>query len=659
VVELIQDELGRFAAVLEPDDRIAGRTETADRVLQRLGLRSPPPVLLVGRPGSGRTATLGAIRNFLEASGIEGAERANVVRVDCGRLLDIGGTSLRALREAARAPNVIALDDVDLLFGLGAHTFDTDLAAVVRSMAHDPDVRLIATIASDYVGTFETREPELASTFERIELPPLDEQSLLDVADEQADILQSHHGVSIPDKILELAAGPGPPGGRLSHPGLLVARLDAACVHAKARGSSEVGVGDVDIYHREPVADLVDPDRLGVALRRRVAGQDGAVEAVTTRLALTSRNLDLSAHRPDGIFLFVGPTGVGKTELALALAESRFDDGRRLIRLDMSEYGEDHTVSRIVGSPPGYIGSDSPAGWLTTRVRQEPRAVILLDEIEKAHRAVWMLLLQIFDAGQLTDGRGEVASFADSVIVMTSNLGTGDQAANPIGFASGAGAAAEASRERVMEAVRDAMPPELVNRIDEVVVFEPLDLPVIEEIAQGMVDRAVATLGERGWAVEVEPAVVKHVAGLGYDPQYGARHLKRAVEEHLLGPLATRNPGTYRAVLRDRRIAWEADAVELGDREPVRLRAADDSPKSSTLDRSVVVTACPGPDREAVGRIVVEAVLEDLAIEEVVELLGNLESRALAIGGLAPGEAARLQVRLEGAGAEAEIGVVA
>jgi ATP-dependent Clp protease ATP-binding subunit ClpC len=658
VSDLAKDELDRFAETVVANSAIVGRADIAERVTVSLGRRAPRSVLLVGRPGSGRTATLSAIRSCLGAGGADAVSRGGVLRVDCGRLVSSGSAGLRAALETAGPTEVIALDDLELLLGLGAQTFDADAAVVARAAVGDSALRLIATIDSAYLPVLAAREPALAADFETVELPPLDGDALGSIARAQAEQLQAHHGVTMLPDVLDVAVGPAPPGARRAHPGLLVDRLDAACVHARLRGSDLVEMRDVDVYHAAPEPDVVDPERLRATLSARVAGQDRAVETVTSRLALTSRELDLSAHRPDGAFLFVGPTGVGKTELALALAEARYGDEGRLIRLDMSEFSEDHTVSRLIGSPPGYKGSDEPGGWLTTRVIRQPRSVVLFDEIEKAHPTVWTTLLQVLDAGRLTDGRGEVASFADAVVIMTSNLGTGHGAAKPVGFTADGGATAAASEKRIMDAVRETMPPELVNRIDAVIVFEALPLPIIEQIAAAMVERAVATLGKRGWTIAVEPDVVHHVASLGYDPAYGARHVKRAVEGHLLATLATEAPGSYRATLREGSIAWEPRAPDTSmpadypiGRRPVRLRAA----LGSGSGADVVVVSDAGRDPERIAQLIVDTVSERLEVPEVVELLARAGERPIAIGGLSQIAATELHLRMGEAGADATI----
>jgi len=248
-------------------------------------------------------------------------------------------------------------------------------------------------------------------------------------------------------------------------------------------------------------------------LHQRVVGQDEAVSAVANALRRARSGLQ-DPNRPVGSFVFLGPTGVGKTELARALAEFMFDDERAMVRLDMSEYQEKHTVSRLVGAPPGYVGFEE-GGQLTEAVRRRPYSVLLLDEIEKAHPEVFNVLLQVLDDGRLTDGQGRTVDFRNTVLIMTSNV-------------------------RSEEAMRDTFRPEFLNRIDEIVEFQPLTREQIGEIVELQLERLRARLAERGIRIELTDAAKEHLAEAGWDPTYGARPLKRAIQRLVENPLALR-----------------------------------------------------------------------------------------------------------------------
>ena len=300
----------------------------------------------------------------------------------------------------------------------------------------------------------------------------------------------------------------------------------------------------------------IDRGELLRQLKARIVGQDEALETIVSRLALTRMQFDLRPKRPDGVFLLAGPSGTGKSALAHALAECLFGGEGHFVRLDMSEYAHDWAVSRLIGPQPGYVGSDKPEGWLTTRVRQQPDSLILLDEIEKSHATVWNTFLQIFDDGRLTDGQGKEADFSRSVIVMTSNLGSESfRRKRPIGFRSD-DEVADLQSERTQDAVKEAMPPELVNRLDAVIVFDALTPAAIREIASREIAVALDRLHGRGYEAEVPDDVVSFVAEQGYDPAYGARHLHRNIERHLLETLVDHPPSKLRAVLSGDSVAW-------------------------------------------------------------------------------------------------------
>jgi ATP-dependent Clp protease ATP-binding subunit ClpB len=268
-------------------------------------------------------------------------------------------------------------------------------------------------------------------------------------------------------------------------------------------------------------------------LHRRVIGQDEAVEVVSEAVRRSRAGLS-DPKRPIGSFLFLGPTGVGKTELARALAETLFDDERALIRLDMSEYQEKHTVARLIGAPPGYVGFEE-GGQLTEAIRRRPYAVILFDEIEKAHPDVFNVLLQVLDDGRLTDGQGRTVDFRNTILIMTSNLGS-DRIRSFTGETSGA--QYELMKLAVMEEVRKSFRPEFLNRVDETIVFHVLRSEQLRRIVDIQLEQLRRRLEARHITLDLEPALVEHIARIGYEPDYGARPLKRAIQKELETPLA-------------------------------------------------------------------------------------------------------------------------
>jgi ATP-dependent Clp protease ATP-binding subunit ClpB len=283
-----------------------------------------------------------------------------------------------------------------------------------------------------------------------------------------------------------------------------------------------------------PVSKLMEGEvakliQMEERLHERVIGQDEAVSAVANAVRRSRSGLS-DPNRPVGSFIFLGPTGVGKTELARALAEFLFDDEQALIRLDMSEYQEKHTVARMLGAPPGYVGYDE-GGQLTEAVRRRPYSVVLLDEIEKAHPDVFNVLLQVLDDGRLTDGQGRTVDFRNTVLIMTSNLGgqlIQEMASRPF----------DEVRDAVMGVLRDHFRPEFLNRVDEVIVFKPLTQEQLGAIVDIQLDRLQKRLDERKIKLALSDGARKLLIERGWDPVYGARPLKRAIQRMVQDPLA-------------------------------------------------------------------------------------------------------------------------
>ena len=280
--------------------------------------------------------------------------------------------------------------------------------------------------------------------------------------------------------------------------------------------------------------------RMEAELHKRVVGQNAAIEAVADAVRRSRAGLQ-NEKRPIGSFLFMGTTGVGKTELAKALAEFLFNDENMMTRIDMSEYQERHSVSRLVGAPPGYVGYDE-GGQLTEAVRRKPYSVVLLDEIEKAHPDVFNLLLQVMDEGRLTDSNGRTVNFRNTIVIMTSNVGSREleEYGNGVGFST-AGRNVRGNRKAVMEkAVRKSFPPEFINRVDEQVYFNALTKEDIEKIIDIELKGLKSRVSEAGFELVVTASAKRFVADAGYDPSYGARPLKRAIQTYLENPVSER-----------------------------------------------------------------------------------------------------------------------
>ncbi len=334
---------------------------------------------------------------------------------------------------------------------------------------------------------------------------------------------------------------------------------------------SEQDIADVVAFQTGiPVARIASPEaqqllNLEHELHQRVVGQDEAIQAIAKAVRRSRTNIR-DRHRPIGSFLFVGPTGVGKTALAHTLAASLFGDENALLKLDMSEFMEPHSVARLIGSPPGYIGYDE-AGQLTEGVRRRPYSIVLFDEIEKAHPKVFDLLLQILEDGRLTDARGQVVDFRHTIIILTSNEGSAYIQSETMGFASGQRNAGELQistqeymRTQVMSMVQKLFRPELFNRIDDIVFFHPLEAVHLHKIADLMIVQLQQRLSRQAIFLQVTEAARTFLVNVGYDPAYGARPLRRTIQSRLEDMLAE-------ALLRGTVTPGASIVVDLCDKE--------------------------------------------------------------------------------------------
>lgn len=317
-------------------------------------------------------------------------------------------------------------------------------------------------------------------------------------------------------------------------------RLDRAAA-AAAHG----GLKNVVFSPSEPQKSF---DWVAVAkgLAHRVKGQAHVIEAVVERLSISRTGLDLRPGRPDGVFMLAGPTGVGKTEFALALAKQVYGSEDAVIRLDMSEFRSEHEVARLIGPPPGYKGSDRPEEWLTTKIIDNPHRVLLLDEFEKADPAVWQTFLQVFDAGRLTDGHGQIADFRDTVILLTSNIGAETFTdRGVIGFGDRAVSSVAGDEQSVMRAIKERLSPELINRLDQVLVFRPLSRDAVVQISRNQLEMVQSRVAPLGYSLSIDESVIDYLASQGYSREYGARPLQRVIEQEVLIPISRLDVGAY------------------------------------------------------------------------------------------------------------------
>ena len=541
-------------------DPVIGRDEEIRRSVQILSRRSKNNPVLIGEPGVGKTAVAEGIAAYIAGSDApDSMAGKRLVALDLPALL--AGTKYRGdfeervkavLKDVKKAGDVILfIDEMHTMIGAGSAEGAIDAANILKPALGRGEVQIIgATTPEEYRRHIE-KDAALERRFQPVKIAEPSRGDSLKMLGAVRQSLEKHHGVKISDAALTAAVDLS---ARYINdrflPDKAIDLADEAAAHIRVSGGGLVTAEDiaavVSLWTGIPVANLSADEtkrlcNMESILHRRVIGQNEAVTAVSR--AIRRGRVGLSdPNRPIGSFLFLGPTGVGKTELCRALAEAVFGESEAMIRLDMSEYMEKHAVSKLIGSPPGYVGYED-GGQLTERVRRKPWSVVLFDEIEKAHEDVFNLLLQIMDDGRLTDSQGRTVDFRNTVIVMTSNIGARaiTDRRTALGF-SGLDGTPERSYAEIREAVtaelKKTFRPEFLNRIDEIIVFHRLTGEDIRAIAGNMVQTVALRAAALGVHLTVTPEAVARLAEAGYDPDYGARPLRRTVQTQLEDPLA-------------------------------------------------------------------------------------------------------------------------
>jgi len=549
-------------------DPVIGRQVEIQNLASILMQKRKRNAILVGEAGVGKTCIVEGLAQWLTRTTTPPAlKNKRIVEIAMSGLL--AGSKYRGefeermqalISEATVANDVILfIDEIHTVLGAGGGGA-SDAANILKPALARGEIHCIgATTIREYRQTIET-DAALERRFQAIWVSEPSPEETIAILQGIRPQLEKHHGLDITDAAIEAAVELAERYlTDANFPDKAIDLVDRACAdlrltvaqeHIDFSRSCRIGRSEILAVVaqrcRLPLERLTQGERsrllqLEDILKARVIGQDEATSSVANAIRTARAGLK-DPHKPIGVFLFVGSTGTGKTELAKALAECLFDDDRRLIRVDMSEYMEPHSVSRLVGAPPGYVGYERE-GQLTQAVRNYPYSVVLFDEIEKAHPQGLDIFLQIFDEGHLTDSHGRYVSFKETVIILTSNLGTQSlHSARSLGFELDTGGLGEidpqAYQRQIHETVRQSLRPELLNRIDRLVWFYPLTAPVVRQI----IDKLLAKLQQRLQAqlldLKLTDSAYELLMDKGYDPQFGAREMERTIEQFLVQPLS-------------------------------------------------------------------------------------------------------------------------
>ena len=541
-------------------DPLVGREDEIQRVIQILGRRRKNNPMLVGDPGVGKSAIVEGIAIKIVTGDIPPVlANKRLISLDLGSI--VAGTKYRGdfekrlksiISEVASNPDVILfIDEFHTIVGAGGASGSLDAANMLKPALARGEIQCIGATTLDEFRKIVEKDGALDRRFQKITVEHTDIAHSISILDRLKTNYEKHHNVIYTDEAIEACV-------KMSDRYITDRCLPDKAIDAMDETGSMVrlknpkGTGRVTA---EDVAEIISkmtgiPSgriaegegskllKMKDMLSRRIIGQEEAVDKVVRAIRRNRAGIK-DPNKPIGTFLFFGPTGVGKTQLAKSLAEYLFDSEENMIRLDMSEYMEKFNVSRLIGAPPGYVGFEE-GGQLSERVRRKPYCVVLLDEVEKAHPDVFNLLLQVLDEGRLTDSTGRTVSFRNTIVIMTSNVGSREleEYGNGMGFST-SGQNVRNNRKTVLEkAVKKAFPPEFINRVDEQVFFSPLTKDDLAKIIDIELKGLKKRVKEAGFELTVTATAKRFVAEAGYDPSYGARPLKRAVQRYIEDPVS-------------------------------------------------------------------------------------------------------------------------
>ena len=547
---------------LEP---LIGRENELAMMVRVLGKKTKNNPLLIGEPGVGKSALVEGLAQEIAAGHAPGAlADTQIYALDLAQM--IAGSKYRGefeeriksvLAAAQEAGNAILfIDEMHTLIGTGGSEGSLDASNLLKPALARGEVRIIGATTYKEYRKYVEKDPALARRFQRIDVDEPDSAQTLTILRGLRERYEDYHHVRIRDDALTSAVElstryvndrclPDKAIDLIDEAASMV-KLGQAQTEQTAEGEPVIGAHEVADIVSEwtgvPLSEMEltrgrDGSTLEERLAQRVIGQDEAISTIGKAIRRARAGLN-DPNRPLGVFMLLGPSGVGKTELCKALSEAQFGRESSLVRIDMSEYSEEASVSRLIGSPPGYVGHGD-GGQLTDAVLKQPYSLVLFDEIEKAHPKVYNLLLQLLDDGQLTDSMGRKVNFRNTIVIMTSNAGVSFDMDKQLGFAA---VAPQADRERRSRAIlaktREAFRPEFLGRIDEIIVMNSLTAEDGRRIAALMLSRVQARMEKRGVELLVEPQVPQLLAEKGVDAMSGARNLRRVIQEQVENPLS-------------------------------------------------------------------------------------------------------------------------
>ncbi|OIP03698.1 hypothetical protein AUK18_01410 [Candidatus Beckwithbacteria bacterium CG2_30_44_31] len=537
-------------------DPVIGREKEIEQLIRILARRTKSNAILVGDPGVGKTAIVeGLALKISQGQVPDLLKNIQIFNLNLTTLLAGASyqgeleTRLQSLiKEVKRLGNIIVfIDEIHMIIGAGSAAGAMTAANILKPALARGDLNVIGATTADEFRQYIEKDPALERRFEPIKVDEPSRQDSLKILKSVSAKLTKHHGITIDDQVIESAVDLSTryvPDRFL--PDKAIDLLDEATSGAKIASKSAITIEDLKTVLSQrtgiPITSLTQEEsvklmNLEQQLNDQIIGQGQAVRAISDVIKRSRAGLK-DPNRPIGSFLLLGPTGVGKTELAKALARTVYQSEKAMVRLDMSEFTEAHTADKLIGAPPGYVGYEE-GGQLTNPIRQHPYSLILLDELEKAHPKVFDVFLQVLEDGRLTDSQGHTADFKNTIIIMTSNIDVSDFLQGPtLKDKSEKRSDLNVSRTDLMKALSSYLRPEFLNRIDDIIVMNKLGLAEIKQIAKLQLNQVINRLKTKGIALTVPDAALDKLAKLGDVAEFGARPLKRLIQDKIEEPLA-------------------------------------------------------------------------------------------------------------------------